>query len=81
MNRRDIITKIAIIGAGLDSGLHRRITEIDSNIGLVTIDKIQKPDPILIKNCGIDYLTVYNSASSYKRGSNFTPKKKKRKKR
>lgn len=80
MNRRDMITKIAIIGAELDTGLHRRIIEMDSSIELVTLDEIQKPEPIQIKNYHENDFTVYNPKDSSKRGSNFTPKKKKRKK-
>lgn len=82
MNKRDLLKKVAIIGTGMDLGLHHKIAELDRGIEIISIEDVAPPEPIVMQITNqyrFDDLTVYNH-SPIKRGSNFTPKKKKRKK-
>lgn len=85
MRNRDFLKNVAIIGTGLDLGLHRKIAELDSGIEIVSLEDVKPPEPIVMQITN-SYNMDHNfySRDEYKpskRGSNFTPKKKKRKKR
>jgi len=78
MDRRGIIHALALHTLEFDRG----ITIIDSESSLEQAKQniLAKSEALLIKNYRSDDF-IYNPNASTKRGSKFTPKKKKRKKR
>ena len=76
-----------ILGAGIATHISHPSTVTDESFKLVTSPEVKKTiDEIMRKEKSMkitrtynDYITLYNTPTK-KRGSNFTPKKKKRKK-
>jgi hypothetical protein len=78
MNRRDLSLQVAVLSALESIEKERGVTIIHSD-NLDALEGLKQRMSIPIINNRVDDFTFYNPNPS-KRGSNFTPKKKKRKK-
>jgi hypothetical protein len=85
MDRREFTKKLIIAedDSSMSALLAVKIAELERGLEIVKISDIPKPSVLEITNpyCAyVDDYTIYNPNKPSKRGSKFTPKKKKRKK-